>query len=98
DNFRAMFPDVNLQPDKLITDEHGIYTNGGAYSFLNLLIYLIEKYYGRRTAIYCSKVFQIEMDRQSQSTFIIFKGQKMHEDEMVQQAQDYIESNVEEKI
>ena len=40
DNFRSMFPKVNLQTDKLITDENGIYTNGGAYSFLNLVIYL----------------------------------------------------------
>jgi transcriptional regulator GlxA family with amidase domain len=84
DNFRQMFPKVDLQPDKLITDENGIYTNGGAYSFLNLIIYLIEKYYDRQTAIFCSKVFQIEMDRQSQSPFIIFKGQKLHGDEMVQ--------------
>ena len=82
----------------MITDENGIYTNGGAYSFLNLIIYLIEKYYDRQTAIFCSKVFQIEMDRQSQSAFIIFKGQKLHEDKMVQQAQEYIEKNVDEKI
>src|SRR4051812_25736196 len=27
ENFRMMFPDVNLQTEKLITDEHGIYTN-----------------------------------------------------------------------
>lgn len=98
DNFRTMFPRVNLQTDKLITDENGIYTNGGAYSFLNLIIYLVEKYYDRQTAIYCSKVFQIEMDRQSQSAFIIFKGQKLHEDEMVKKAQAYIESNLHEKI
>ena len=98
DNFRKMFPKVNLQTDKLITDENGIYTNGGAYSFLNLMIYLVEKYYDRQTAIFCSKVFQIEMDRQSQSAFIIFKGQKLHGDEMVKQAQTYIESNLEEKI
>ena len=44
DSFRCMFPKVNLQPDKLITDENGIYTNGGAYSFLNLIIYLVEKH------------------------------------------------------
>jgi len=31
--FRTMFPKVHLQTDKLITDENGIYTNGGAYSF-----------------------------------------------------------------
>lgn len=98
DQFRSMFPKVNLQADKLITDENGIYTNGGAYSFLNLIIYLIEKYYDRQTAIYCSKLFQIEMDRQSQSAFIIFKGQKLHGDEMVKKAQAYIESKVDEKI
>jgi transcriptional regulator GlxA family with amidase domain len=96
--FRDMFPKVNLQTDKLITDENGIYTNGGAFSFLNLIIYLIEKYYDRETAIYCSKLCQIEMDRNSQSPFTIFTGQKAHGDEMVQQAQAYIESNLQEKF
>jgi transcriptional regulator GlxA family with amidase domain len=98
DNFRSMFPKVNLQTDKLITDENGIYTNGGAYSFLNLIIYLVEKYYDRQTAIFCSKVFQIEMDRQSQSSFTIFTGQKSHSDETVKKAQAYIERNLHEKI
>lgn len=98
DHFRTMFPKVNLQADKLITDENGIYTNGGAYSFLNLILYLVEKYYDRQTAIFCSKVFQIEMDRNSQSAFSIFTGQKSHDDEMVQQAQAYIETNLHEKI
>ncbi|MHA4895624.1 GlxA family transcriptional regulator [Pedobacter sp. PWIIR3] len=98
DHFRQRFPKVNLQEDKLITDENGIYTNGGAYSFLNLIIYLVEKYYDRQTAIYCAKVFQIEMDRHTQQEFIIFKGQKQHADEMVKEAQRYIESNPHEKI
>jgi transcriptional regulator GlxA family with amidase domain len=98
DHFRTMFPKVNLKADKLITDENGIYTNGGAYSFLNLMIYLIEKYYDRRTAIFCSKVFQIEIDRQSQSAFTIFSGQKIHGDEIVKKAQAYIESRLDEKI
>ncbi|MES2892239.1 MAG: helix-turn-helix domain-containing protein [Bacteroidota bacterium] len=98
DQFREMFPGVDLQPDKLITDENGIYTNGGAYSFLNLVIYLVEKYFDRETAIFCSKVFQIEIDRQSQSAFTIFRGQKLHGDELVQKAQAFIESKPGEKI
>jgi transcriptional regulator GlxA family with amidase domain len=98
DTFRALFPKVNLQSDRLITDENGIYTNGGAYSFLNLLIYLIEKYYDRQTAIYCSKSLQIEMDRNSQSAFAIFTGQKLHGDKVVEKAQVYIESNLQNKI
>ncbi|MBO9584431.1 MAG: helix-turn-helix domain-containing protein [Flavobacterium sp.] len=98
ENFSSMFPKINLQIDQLITDENGIYTNGGAYSFLNLMIYLIEKYYGRPTAVYCAKVFQIEMNRSTQSQFIIFSGQKKHEDEMVLDAQSYIEKNLGEKL
>jgi transcriptional regulator GlxA family with amidase domain len=98
DHFRTLFPKVKLQPDRLITDEHGIYTNGGAYSFLNLIVYLVEKYYDRQTAIFCSKVFQIEIDRNSQSEFAIFTGQKSHGDEMVKKAQAFIESHLDEKL
>lgn len=98
ENFKVMFPEVNLQADKLITDESGIYTNGGAYSFLNLIIYLIEKYYDRQTAIFCSKVFQIEMDRNSQSEFAIFTGQKLHSDDIIKKAQEFIERKLHEKI
>jgi len=98
DNFRNRFPKVHLKTDQLITDENGIYTNGGAYSFLNLLLYLIEKNFDRQTAIYCAKVFQIEMDRHSQSSFIIFKGQKLHSDEMVKEAQNYLEDHLHQKI
>lgn len=98
DNFRNSFPRVNLQTEKLITDEKGIYTNGGGYSFLNLLIYLVEKYYDRQTAVFIAKLFQIEMDRQSQSAFTIFTGQKQHGDELVKKAQAYIESRLQEKI
>ena len=31
DEFRRMFPAVNLVPDKIITDEQGLYSSGGAY-------------------------------------------------------------------
>ena len=98
DEFRQLFPEVHLTTDALITDEKGIYTNGGAYSFLNLIIYLIEKYYNRETAIYCSKVFQIEFQRNTQSEFAIFAGQKQHGDDLIEQAQLLIENNVETKV
>jgi transcriptional regulator GlxA family with amidase domain len=98
DSFRQMFPQVNLVADKIITDEGRIYTNGGAFSFLNLLLYLIEKYFDRQTAIYCSKHFQIDIDRHSQSAFSIFTGQKNHGDDVVRKAQESIEKKFSEKI
>jgi transcriptional regulator GlxA family with amidase domain len=65
---------------------------------LNLIIYLVEKYYDRQTAVFCSKVFQIEIDRQSQSAFTIFTGQKSHGDEVIKKAQSFIEKNLHERI
>ena len=97
-DFKQLFPNIHLQTDKLLTVEQGIYTNGGAYSFLNLILFLVEKYFDRQTAIYCSKVFQIDIERTSQSPFCIFQTQKNHGDELVCKAQTYIEENLSKRI
>lgn len=97
-DFIKMFPDVTLVTEKIITDEQGIYSSGGAFSYLNLILYLVEKYAGRAMAILCAKVFAIEMERDTQSSFIIFQGQKDHEDEAIKKAQLYIEKNFHERI
>lgn len=98
EEFRELFPSVKLQPYKVLTDESGIYTSGGAYSSLNLILYLVEKFAGRDMALLSSKIFEIDIDRASQSPFIIFKGQKEHEDEPIKKAQEFIEKNFQERI
>jgi transcriptional regulator GlxA family with amidase domain len=40
----------------------------------------------------------VDLDRTSQSPFAIFTGQKTHEDEPIKKAQQYIESNIGQKI
>ena len=96
--FRHMFPEVHLVTEKIITDEKGIYSSGGAFSYLNLILYLIEKFAGRDMAILAAKVFAIEIERESQLSFTIFQGQKEHEDEAVRKAQEFIEKNFQDKI
>ncbi len=96
--FRKMFPDVTLVTEKIITDENGLYSSGGAFSYLNLILYLIEKYAGKEMAILCAKVFAIEIERDNQLSFTIFQGQKEHEDEPIKKAQEFIEKNYQEKI
>ncbi len=97
-DFRTRFPDVDLVDERIMTEEDGIYTSGGAYAFLNLLLHLIEKHAGREVAVLASKAFAIDIDRDSQSAFIMFEGQKDHEDEEVIQAQQFIEANYEKAI
>lgn len=97
-DFREMFPDVELVDGSIISDENRIYSSGGANSYWNLLLYLVEKYTNRETAILASKFFAIDIDRDSQSKFMMFNGQRNHRDEQIIKAQDFIEVNYQEKI
>lgn len=96
--FREMFPEVILVDGRVVTEQNGLYSSGGATSYWSLLLHLVEKYAGREMAIMASKVYALEIDRKSQSPFAIFQGQKKHEDEPIKQAQEFIEANLTEKI
>lgn len=96
--FRNMFPAVDLVSEKIITDEDGVYSSGGANSFWNLLLYLVEKYVDREMAVHIAKYYEIEIDRESQASFFMFKGQKDHEDAQVKKVQEFIENNFQDKI
>ena len=98
DQFRASFPEVKLVDGRIVTEQEGLYSSGGATSYWNLLLHLVEKYAGREMAIMASKVYALEIDRKSQSPFAIFNGQKKHEDEPIKQAQEFIENNIGEKL
>jgi transcriptional regulator GlxA family with amidase domain len=98
DTFTKLFPEVVINAEKIITDSKGIYTAGGATSSLNLMLYLVEKFNGRQAALYCSKMLAIDIDRDSQSQFVMFEGQKQHEDEAIKKVQNYIERNIDERI
>ena len=96
--FRSMFPEVELVDGSIITEEQGIYSSGGANSYWNLLLYLVEKYTDRDTAILASKYFAVDIDRNSQSSFMMFQGQKEHADAEIITAQEFIESNYHERV
>jgi len=96
--FREMFPEVTLVDGRIVTEQQGLYSSGGATSYWSLLLLLIEKYAGREIAILAAKIFALEIDRKTQSPFAMFTGQKKHEDLPIKQAQEFIEHHVTEKI
>ncbi|MCF8255713.1 MAG: helix-turn-helix domain-containing protein, partial [Bacteroidia bacterium] len=96
--FREMFPEVTIMDGAIITEEHRIYSSGGANSYWNLLLHLVEKYTDRETAILASKYFAVDIDRESQTAFAMFQGQKNHADAEIKKAQVFIEKHFQEKI
>lgn len=96
--FRQMFPQVEVIDGSIITEEHRIYSSGGANSYWTLLLHLLEKYTDRATAVLASKYFAVDIDRDSQAVFAMFMGQKNHGDGAIKKAQEYIEQHTQEKI
>jgi transcriptional regulator GlxA family with amidase domain len=96
--FRDMFPQVNVQDGAIVTEEARIYSSGGANSYWNLLLHLVEKYTSREMAIRIAKHFAIDLNRSNQSVFALFEGQKTHDDETVKKAQEYIEQKIDARI
>lgn len=96
--FRERYPDVEVEDGAVITEHDNIFSSGGASSLWNLVLYLIEKYSDREIAIMISKYFALDIGRDSQTQFAIFRGQRNHPDKEIQKVQDYIEKRYEEKI
>jgi transcriptional regulator GlxA family with amidase domain len=96
--FSYYYPDVKLVDEKVITYQQGLYSSGGNNAYWNLLLFLVEKYTNRSIAIHTAKFFVIDLDRKHQSPFIIFTGQKHHEDETIIKIQEYIEQHYADKL
>lgn len=98
EEFKEKYPQVEVEDGAIITEHDNIYSSGGASSLWNLILYLIEKFSDRETAVMISKYFALDIGRDSQSQFAIFRGQRTHEDPEIQTVQDYIETHYEDKI
>jgi transcriptional regulator GlxA family with amidase domain len=92
DEFRKKFPKVNLQPERFIVDEGNLITSGAATSFSDLVMYLIELYFGHEAASLSSKLLAIDVNRRTQLPYTIFSGQKAHRDRHILQIQQLLES------
>jgi len=96
--FRDMYPDVKLEDHKIIVDEGGLYSSGGATSSLHLGLYLTEKYCGKESANMATKMLLLDNDSSSQTRYSMFIPQTRHQDEEIYLAQKAIEQDQDGKL
>ena len=96
--FTKRYPNVNLHPELLITEEDNLLCSGASNACLDLSLYLVEKFYGRDITVKLAKTYIQDMDRTSQAPYSVFKFQRNHNDEVIKKAQDWIESNFARKL
>jgi transcriptional regulator GlxA family with amidase domain len=90
DVYRQRFPNVDWQPEYLITDAGNVFCGGGINSAADLSLYLVERFGSRDLALECARALLIEMPRTWQVAFADIALRKDHGDESVRRAQDWL--------
>ena len=58
EEFRAKYPNVEVEDGAVITEHDNIYSSGGANSLFNLVLYLIEKFSDRKQPFYFPNILR----------------------------------------
>jgi transcriptional regulator GlxA family with amidase domain len=96
--FKRQYPKVNLQIDRIFTEDDGLYCTGAATAFMSLCLHLIEKYGSPDLAFRCAKALLVDTDRQSQAPYVIYDFCKNHSDGQILKTQQWMEKNYENKF
>jgi transcriptional regulator GlxA family with amidase domain len=88
-------PRVRVQPQAILVDQGRVVTAGGATSFINLALFLVERLLGPQVAWAASRMFLIDPNKSPQGAYAMFSSQKSHGDAGVLRAQELIESDLE---
>lgn len=91
--FRRRFPGVRLEADELLIDNGQVICAGGATSFVDLCLYLVEKLGSPSLALACSKLLILDARRTEQTPYMSFYSSKAHQDDAIAQTQRWLETH-----
>jgi transcriptional regulator GlxA family with amidase domain len=85
------YPKASIEPQAIVVDQGRVCTAGGATSFINLVLFLVERHLGKEAAFAASRMFLIDVNKSPQGAYAIFSPQKNHGDAEILRAQEIIE-------
>lgn len=96
--FRRNFPFVRLETEQLVVDNGDVICAGGSMAYIDLSLYIVEKYFGKEVVSDCAKLLVFDPVREKQSPYMSFEAQKDHEDQAVLKAQEWLESHFKQEV
>lgn len=91
--FRSRYPHLRLEEDQLLVDNGQIICAGGASAFVDLCIYMVERFASPAVALACSKMLVLDGRRAEQTPYMAFYSQKAHQDGAIRKAQTWLEQH-----
>ena len=91
--FRQRYPAVRCRPEQLVTVDGPIACAGGGMAWLDLGVFLVERYAGARTARELAKAFVVDAGRRSQAPYSAMQTRRYHQDETILELQHWLDQN-----
>ena len=98
DEFKNRYRNTRFTKNNIITEDDRVFTSGGAYTFLNLIVYLVERFFSKDTARHLISNYLIDYNRINQDPFVVFSSQKNHNDDGIRKVQEYLEKHYHLKV
>jgi transcriptional regulator GlxA family with amidase domain len=98
DQFRRLYPQVQWQPERFVTESGRIFCGGGVYAAIDLSLYLVEKYCGHEVAVETAKSLLLETPRTWQASYGTAPPRSAHDDDAIQKAQAWLFRNFKEEV
>jgi transcriptional regulator GlxA family with amidase domain len=98
DRCRALYPEVEWQADRFVTEAGNVFCGGGLYASIDLSLYLVEHYCGHMVAVQTAKALLLESPRIWQSGHAATPPRSAHDDEAIQRAQKWLLAHFREDV
>jgi len=94
DQFAARYPEVDLKTRHLITQSDNIYCVGSVNSIADLMVHIVEEWFGSRIARAVENQFSPEIRRRFSAAAYQNEADSSHHDEVVAEVQQWLQSNL----
>ncbi|AXX91658.1 hypothetical protein CPU12_04510 [Malaciobacter molluscorum LMG 25693] len=96
--FKKEFPNIDLKVDKILVDEKSIITAGGVNAYLDLCLYIIEKFHSNKTSTQIANLMLIDRGRDSQQSYKSFSTIFLYDDKQIKQSVIWMKENIHKQI
>ena len=96
--FEKNYPNVQLKRERFITKSGNIYCTGSVNSIRDVMLHIIEKYYGEEVASQVSRHFTHELKLSYESSFLNIPGHNFHNDEAIIDIQEWMHKHFNSEI
>lgn len=91
--FRRNYPEVELTPDARLIDRGRVLCAGSTTAFLDLGIYLIDRFASHELAVLTAKSLCIDLSHRSQLPYFVYVAPKDHGDTAILAVQTWLEDH-----